>query len=100
MAQQYFLVLRVLLDKEHRLRSESGKPIVGYYRGFGVTVENHDQMESLVKAHVTDGEVDWQRSTIEETSLGQLDAEIQADAGDIRELGVWYTSGRLLFPEG
>jgi hypothetical protein len=57
-------------------------------------------MESLVKAHVTDGEVDWQRSTIEETSLGQLDAEIQADAGDIRELGVWYTSGRLLFPEG
>lgn len=73
-------------------------PLVGYVRNFGVTSASEVEARDLVTSDVTDGDITWSQSAITADMVGRLTPIIVTKSGDWTERGIWYRSGRMLFP--
>lgn len=102
MLQTFWIIACVALDREIPPDPDDPEdddpPIVGYYRNFGVSAASEEEARRLVTADVPDGEIDWAESTICPRDIETLHPDIIARSGDWTEMGIWYKSGRALFP--
>lgn len=73
--------------------------IAGYFRNFGVTAATEGEACELVEAEISDGEISWPESKISVDVVTRLSPEIISRSGDWTERGIWYRSGRVLFPK-
>lgn len=110
--KQYFLRVLVwlhqpiyadpMLDRPiHGDLIEPGKkepPLVGYFRNFGVTAASEWEARTLIQNIVDDGEIEWGKVSWAEVDLRSLDQQIAKQCEDSTLTGVWYKSGRILFP--
>lgn len=72
--------------------------VAGYYANFGVTAERTESAAAMVSDLVKDGLVDWNDSTVREIDLQTFDEEIASQCRKPTERGIWYRSGRAIFP--
>jgi hypothetical protein len=52
----------------------------------------------LVSDSVTDGEIDWSDSAVEEIDLNDFDNEVGSHCKDRSDVAIWHTTGRSFFP--
>lgn len=78
--------------------NEEDGAIAGYFRNFGVTAASEGEACELVETEIDDGEISWPESKISVDVVTRLSPEILSRSGDWTERGVWYRSGRILFP--
>ena len=79
-------------------RSET-KKLAGYYRNFGLSAFSDNDARSIISSEITDGIIDWPDSDMQKINLSEFDQEITFHCKKPSETGVWYTSGRSVFPE-
>ena len=77
---------------------EDRRPLVGYYRNYGVTAPSEEEACSIVESRVEDGSIRWHDTRVSVDVIARLDHAIVAMAKDWTSAGVWYVSGRVLFP--
>ena len=75
------------------------RPIGGYFQNFGVTAASEGEACDLVAAEISDGEISWPESKISVDVVARLSPEIISRSGDWTARGIWYKSGRILFPK-
>lgn len=76
-----------------------GEVIVGYMRLFGLRATEQN-VRAVIATEITDGVVDWSESEWYPVDRTTLDETIQQRSVEIAGEGVWYRSGRILFPAG
>jgi hypothetical protein len=98
----YFVTVCVELHAEIKALADDPdpdrRPVVGYYRRYGVSAATETEALELVSAAIADGDIDWADSRIALADLGTLTPQIVERSGDWSQKGVWYTGGRILFP--
>jgi hypothetical protein len=72
-------------------------PAVGYFLRLGVR-STPDRLRSFVENAITDGAVRWDESTYEEARPDDWDASFRKLFTPVDGEGIWYRSGRILFP--
>jgi hypothetical protein len=70
----------------------------GYYKCFGVTAESEAAAEELAMSTVQDGDFDRGQSDTSLIDPERLDQAVITRSGDWSVKGVWYSSGRSLWP--
>lgn len=97
---RYWLIVRVGLRQPIEAAGEGGGrlQLAGYYQDFGVTASTPADARSIVAAAVEDGDIDWKRSSCEVADFNRLNQEVKARSSDPNLVGIWYKSGRGLFP--
>jgi hypothetical protein len=78
---------------------EDRRPIVGYFRNYGVTAGSERRACDLVATEITDGAIAWSESRVSCDVMARLAPAIIARAGDWSQEGVWFRSGRIFFTE-
>jgi hypothetical protein len=78
---------------------ESDCTAPGYYITFGVTASSEAAARTLVERAVTDGEILWDDSAVSKLEDIELDPQILGKANTLQGDGVWYASGRILYPD-
>lgn len=73
--------------------------VVGYSRLFGLYATEQN-VRVVISTQITDGVVDWSKSEWYRADRATLDETIQQRSVEIAGEGVWYRSGRILFPAG
>jgi hypothetical protein len=77
---------------------EDSGDAVGYFQNFGVTAATEGEACELVEGAIQDGEIRWEESRVSRDVIHRLSPAILDRAGDWSERGVWYKSGKALFP--
>ena|SRR5882672_8941027 len=99
--KHFFLTVCVILHSP--LKGTDGqklmKPLVGYYRNFGLNASSSKVARAMVIEEVTDGTIDWSDSSISRIDLSTFRKDIAVHCKKPGEQGVWYVSGRSIFPE-
>jgi hypothetical protein len=73
------------------------RPVIGYWRCFGLRVE-HGMVHPHLEAAISDGVIDWEKSEYYEVQPSDLDDTIQRRIQPVVRDGIWYTSGRIFYP--
>jgi hypothetical protein len=95
--RDYSLNVLVELAVPRTTESPSELPAVGYFLRLGVRA-TPERLRSFVEDAITDGAVRWEESTCEEACPDSWDASIRKNFTPVAGEGVWYRSGRILFP--
>lgn len=91
--------LCVLLSQPRLSPEASGRPVIGYFRNFGIRVPG-PQPKAFLESLITDGSIEWEDTEVNEVDPMSLDEEVLACVTVPDALGVWYRSGRIYFSEG
>lgn len=78
---------------------DDSRPVVGYFRNFGVTSHSEQAACEEVAMEIVEGDIDWSDSTSYPVNPETLDSIVLERTGDWSVPGIWYRSGRILFPE-
>ncbi|HEY6166656.1 MAG TPA: hypothetical protein VI454_01360 [Verrucomicrobiae bacterium] len=73
--------------------------VVGYYMNLGVSDLNESSARTLISDLISDGEIDWEKTRWRDFSDGQENPPMQTGFDTGPKPGVWYRSGRILFPD-
>jgi len=95
----HWIMACVELHDEIPPEDDENRPIAGYFGNFGVTAASEEEACELVEAEIEDGEISWPESKISVDVVTRLSPEILSRSGDWTERGIWYRSGRILFPK-
>ena len=95
--KHFFLTVCVILDSP--LKGNDGQKLVGYYRNFGLNASSSKMARATVIEEVTDGTIEWSDSSISRIDLSTFQKDIAVHCKKPRKQGVWYVSGRSIFPE-
>jgi hypothetical protein len=76
----------------------SEPPAVGYFRNLGIRLPGA-QPKSYLEKMIADGSIDWNETEFYEVDPTTLDRDIRKRIVAPDENGVWYSSGRIYFPE-
>ena len=100
MFKHYFISVCVKLFSPIETQNEQGKAIslIGYYKNFAVAASSVLAARSVVEMAIDDGEIDWNDSSDKEIDLQSFDRTITTHCKDPSKEGIWYESGRSLFP--
>ena len=71
--------------------------VVGYMRLFGLRASEQN-VRAVISREITDGVVEWAESEWYRVDRATLDETIQQRSVEIIGEGVWYRSGRILYP--
>jgi hypothetical protein len=71
--------------------------VSGYFQLFFLTSQTAASVPELISEFVTEGEIDWLESKIEEVNFPDIEPTISQRY--INGVGVWYSSGRAFFPQ-
>lgn len=71
--------------------------VVGYTRLLGVR-SRPLELETIIESVIVDGSVVWSETEWYAIRLSDLDRAIRRRIVPIATVGVWYQSGRILFP--
>lgn len=97
-------IMRVCVFLRHLLKIENDdgatEYMVGYYKNIGLSAKTKDEARSMAVSFIDDGNIDWDESYIKEIDITSFDRQITANCKDRSKTGIWYTSGRILFPNG
>ena len=88
---------------EHSIAPDPNDPddagaAVGYIQNFGVTASTESEACELVAEAIHDGAILWAESRISQDVIDRLDQTILEMGSDWSKKGIWYKSGRALFP--
>ena len=72
--------------------------LVGYYINICLTAQSLEKVRTMVTNKITDGAIDWSDSTIERIELKTFDSGIAFNCKEPMREGIWYVSGRSIFP--
>jgi hypothetical protein len=70
----------------------------GYFRKFGISVQEGECVEKAVSSLVTDGVVSWDDTTIEPIDWDSLNDELQKNSNGFGRKRIWYEGPAFLFP--
>ena len=73
---------------------------IGYAIRLLIYACNHNEVASLVEAEITDGEVQWDKTSVWSPSRGELSEREAREADEYLGTGVCSRSGRAFFEEG
>ena len=97
----YWIMVEVALD--HPIPPDPDDPddsgeAVGYIQNFGVTAATEGEACDWVESAISDGAIRWNGSRVSRDVIHRLGQTILDRAGDWGERGIWYRSGKALFP--
>ena len=73
-------------------------PIHGYYRCFGIRAIPR-RVQVVIEESVDDGAVDWSNTEWHLVDPLSLDKPVRVRITDVTGEGVWYMSGRIMYPD-
>jgi len=74
-----------------------GPLLIGYYRNIGFRSRIADP-QLLIEKIFPEGTINWADTEYYEIDVTKLDRDIRKRVTEPDESGVWYRSGRILFP--
>jgi len=78
--------------------SSDDNTVVGYYINIGVDADTEDEAAALAEKSIVDGIVDWGASEVFEADRKTVSKDILEKRPPQQVKGLWYRSGRVLFP--
>lgn len=72
--------------------------IVGYYRNFGIQSVSVESAREVLLAEIDDGTIEWADSEFQPVQLTDLSLEFRRMLPSPQDVGIWYQSGRVFFP--
>ena len=95
---KYWTTVHVVLEAPLPV-SGSSECAVAYYRHFGLACSALE-LKQLISSLVTDGEVDWEKTSYEPVDPRKLDRETRKRIEPTEGAGVWFSSGRVFHGAG
>ena len=80
------------------LGEDDAEASVGYYRVLFLSALADDSANSILADYVKDGNIDWQDSEVTEIDLDSNKEEVRSKCVGPSGIGIWWASGRVLFP--
>ena len=88
---------RILVSLADPLLTEDDEVVVGYMRLFGLHA-GEQNVRGIISKEITDGAIEWSESEWYRIDRATLDETIKRRSVELAGEGVWYRSGRILYP--
>jgi hypothetical protein len=87
-----------IIDEDNKPTNE--KPIVGYFKTFGVTYKTYSEALEIIKKRINEDDAEIVEHDAEyDVYYDDLDDDTKSICGDSNKEGIWYESGRAMFPD-
>jgi len=98
----FWLVLHVRLREPRIVEGDEDdpepRPIVGFYRTFGIRCSPERVPALVEQAAASEGEILWDGTDWHPVDPATLDPAIRKRIQPVSNEGIWYTGGRIFYP--